>query len=69
MKAKQAWLTAVIMLGILLALCGMVSASRIRVPTEADWGERDEVREKYELSPGARVSVSSISGPVELLVT
>src|SRR5262249_45002025 len=28
--------------------------------------ERDEIKQSYELAPGARVSVASISGPVEI---
>ena len=33
---------------------------------ENSTGERDEIKQSYELAPGARVSVLSISGPVEI---
>jgi hypothetical protein len=38
----------------------------LNIHSESYWGEREEVRQTYELSSGARVSVASISGPVEI---
>lgn len=49
-------------------------ALRTGVATETaraggDFQERDEINRTYQLSPGARVEVSSIRGPVEILNT
>ena len=33
---------------------------------ESSFQERDETRERYQLSPGARDEASSISGPVDI---
>src|SRR5215471_4004644 len=41
-------------------------ATRLTLHNETHLGEREEIRQSYELSPGARVSVVSISGPVEI---
>jgi len=48
-----------------------VSASCPGLSAENDhfFGEREEIRQSYELSAGARVSVASISGPVEIETT
>jgi hypothetical protein len=42
------------------------SARGLSTTTALGMGEREEIRQSYELSPGARVSVASISGPVEI---
>lgn len=60
-------ITALLMSMIMLA-CG---APRAGVTTKTahrdDFQERDEVNQTYQLAPGARVEVSSIRGPVEIV--
>src|SRR6516225_2000248 len=54
---------------IIVAICGLnpgVSPGRARSGPDRLFGERDEIKQSYELAPGARVSVTSISGPVEI---
>src|SRR5262249_35495601 len=40
--------------------------ARRRADNLSSSGERDEIKQSYTLGPGARVSVTSISGPVEI---
>ena len=63
--------SAALLGSILVAVCGLgpgSSPSRARLSTEnhSALGERDEIKQSYELASGARVSVTSISGPVEI---
>jgi len=63
--------SAALLASIVVAICGLgpgSSPSRARLSTEngSALGERDEIKQSYELAPGARVSVTSISGPVEI---
>src|SRR5262249_23248740 len=41
-------------------------ATRLTLHNETHLGEREEIRQSYELAPGARVSIASISGHVEI---
>jgi DUF4097 and DUF4098 domain-containing protein YvlB len=64
------WATALLTSMMMLA-CG---ASRGGVATQTahtggDFQERDEINRTYQLAPGARVEVSSIRGPVEIVNT
>ena len=54
-----ALLTSVMMLA-----CGVVSTETAQ---RRDFQERDEINQTYKLEPGARVEVSSIRGPVEIV--
>jgi len=61
----------VLLTSIIVAVCGFNpgdSPGRARSGPESRsfFGERDEIKQSYELAPGARVSVTSISGPVEI---
>jgi hypothetical protein len=38
----------------------------VRSPEDEGFGERDEIRQSYTLSPGATVRINDISGPVEI---
>jgi predicted membrane protein len=52
---------------MMLLACGTPSAGFTTETTQnRDFKERDEVNQTYELTPGARVEVSSIRGPVEI---
>jgi Toastrack DUF4097 len=58
---------------LLIIFALLVSATTItsvaadeRYSTQAEFNERDEIRQTYELSPNSHVEVSSISGPVEI---
>lgn len=57
MTMVTALLTSVIM------LAGLTTAT----PQRRDFQERDESNQTYKLAPGARVEVSSIRGPVEIV--
>jgi hypothetical protein len=55
---------------IFVAVClfnpGSSPAATAGIESRSNPGEQDEIKQSYELGPGARVSVSSISGPVEI---
>ncbi|HKY29242.1 MAG TPA: DUF4097 family beta strand repeat-containing protein [Pyrinomonadaceae bacterium] len=60
-------LTTVLLTSMMLA-CGMPRAEFITETAQrADFQERDEINQTYKLAPGARVEVSSIRGPVEIV--
>lgn len=44
----------------------LTSVSTEAVSPNDDFTERDEIRQSYQLAPGATVSVENISGPVEI---
>ena len=49
---------------LMILACGAPSAGTVQNP---DFKERDEINQTYQLAPGARVDVSSIRGPVEIV--
>ena len=59
--------TALLTSLIMLACGGGVVTQTAR--TRGDFQERDEINRTYQLEPGARVAVSSIRGPVEIVNT
>jgi hypothetical protein len=63
-------ITALLMSLIMLA-CGVPRAgiATDSARTGDDFQERDEINRTYQLAPGARVEVSSIRGPVEIVNT
>jgi hypothetical protein len=62
MTMLTALLTSVMMLAS-TACAGLTAGTAQR----DDFRERDEINETYQLAPGARVEVSSIRGPVEVV--
>jgi len=56
-------LTSVMMLACTVSCAGLTAGTAQR----DDFRERDEINETYQLAPGARVEVSSIRGPVEIV--
>jgi len=66
MKTKLALFAFIMMAGCAL-MPGIAQAAPVLSAHNENYsGEREEIRQTYELSPGARVSVVSISGPVEI---
>src|SRR5215203_3395811 len=61
-----ALLTSIMMLACGAPLGGVGTQT---ARTGGDFQERDEINRTYELAPGARVEVSSIRGPVEIVNT
>jgi len=61
-----ALLTSMMMLACGAPLGGVATRT---ARTGGDFQERDEINRTYELAPGARVEVSSIRGPVEIVNT
>jgi hypothetical protein len=61
-KAMRTLLSAVV-------VCAVLSAAPVSSNAAAPAAEREEINKTFELSPGARVDVSSISGPVDVEVT
>ncbi len=59
---------AVFVTSILMLACGAGIATAT-VRTGDDFQERDEINRTFQLPPGARVEVSSIRGPVEVVTT
>ena len=72
---KQLIFTIVIVLALALALAGSGVKTRAAgaVPAltggTAMFDEREEIRKSYQLSPGARVKVSGLNGPVTIETT
>src|ERR1041384_4831326 len=62
MTMITALLTSVMML-----VCGAPRTALTTATAQNDFRERDEFNQTYQLSPGARVEVSSIRGPVEIV--
>ena len=58
-----ALLTSIMMLACATPRAGVTSEKAQR----SDFQERDEINQTYQLAPGARVEVSSIRGPVEIV--
>ena len=62
MMMITALLTSVMMLA-----CGAPPAGHTETAQNRDFQERDEINKTFQLAPGARVDVSSIRGPVEIV--
>src|ERR1044071_3120971 len=63
-------LTALLTMMMMLASGATVlspAATLTATAQRSDFRERDEFNQTYQLSPGARVEVSSIRGPVEIV--
>jgi hypothetical protein len=53
---------------MMMLACGAPRAGFTRATAQrGDFQERDEINQTYQLAPGARVEVSSIRGPVEII--
>jgi DUF4097 and DUF4098 domain-containing protein YvlB len=64
-------ITTALLTSMMMLACGAprggVATQTAR--TRGDFQERDEINRTYQLAPGARVEVSSIRGPVEIVNT
>ena len=60
---------ATILLTSMMMLSCVAPSARVNTETaqRRDFRERDEINQTYQLPPGARVEVSSIRGPVEIV--
>ena len=62
--------TATLLLASMIVLACCVTSSQLSsakaLSTGTDFQQRDEINQRFELAPGARVEVSSIRGPVEI---
>jgi DUF4097 and DUF4098 domain-containing protein YvlB len=66
-EVKAMMITALLTSMIMLA-CGTPRAGfTTETAQRGDFRERDEINQTYQLAPGARVEVSSIRGPVEIV--
>ncbi len=63
MMMVTALLTSMMMLASTASCAGFTTGTAQR----DDFRERDEINETYQLAPGARVEVSSIRGPVQIV--
>src|SRR6185436_3278997 len=67
------YMTATLLVASLMVLTCYVTSSRSvsanALSSDTNFQEREEINQKYELAPGARVEVSSIRGPVEVFDT
>jgi len=52
---------------LMMLVCGMPRTAATETARTDDFQERDEINQTYQLAPGARVEVSSIRGPVEIV--
>jgi len=66
-EVKVMMITALLMSMIMLACGAPRAGSTTDTAHRDDFQERDEFNQTYELPPGARVEVSSIRGPVEIV--
>src|ERR671919_3167170 len=55
-----------LLMSLLMLACGAPGVG-FTSETVQDFRERDEFNQTYQLTPGARVEVSSIRGPVEIV--
>lgn len=66
-------MTAILLVASMVVLACCVTSSQSvsanALSSDSDFQEREEINQKYELPPGARVEVSSIRGPVEVYDT
>ena len=67
------YMTATLLVASLMVLTCYVTSSQAvsanALSSDTNFQEREEINQKYELAPGARVEVSSIRGPVEVYDT
>ena len=67
------YMTATLLLASMMILACSVTSSQLvsakALSSGGNFQEREEINQKYELAPGARVEVSSIRGPVEVYDT
>jgi DUF4097 and DUF4098 domain-containing protein YvlB len=66
MKRRLFLLGLITIAGSRLVLGSPLLASTLNTAPNSYGSEREETSQSYQLSPGARVTVSSISGPVEI---
>jgi DUF4097 and DUF4098 domain-containing protein YvlB len=66
-EVKVMMITALLMSMVMLACGAPRAGSTTETAHRDDFQERDEINQTYELAPGARVEVSSIRGPVEIV--
>ena len=59
-------ITTVLLSSVMMFVCGAPSAGFATETAQRDFKEREEINQTYQLSPGARVEVSSISGSVKI---
>jgi DUF4097 and DUF4098 domain-containing protein YvlB len=67
-EVKHMWIMVLLTSAMMLS-CGAPLGGVASQTAGGDFQERDEFSRKYELAPGARVEVSSIRGPVEIVNT
>ena len=61
-------LTTTLLTSMMMLACGVPRAGlTTETAQRSDFQERDEINQTYQLAPGARVEVSSIRGPVEII--
>ena len=67
------YMTATLLVASMIVLACCVTSSRSvsanALSSDTNFQEREEINQKYELAPGARVEISSIRGPVEVYDT
>ncbi|HJP92398.1 MAG TPA: DUF4097 family beta strand repeat-containing protein [Pyrinomonadaceae bacterium] len=63
-------IVTVLLTSMMMLACGAPRADFTTATSQRrDFQERDEINRTYQLPPGARVEVSSIRGPVEIVTT
>lgn len=60
-------IVTVLLTSVMMLACGAPRAALTPEPQNRDFTERDEINQTYQLPAGARVEVSSIRGPVEIV--
>jgi len=65
-EVKDMMITA-LLTSMIMLVCGTPRATFTTTTPQRDFKERDEINQTYQLAPGARVEVSSIRGPVEIV--
>jgi DUF4097 and DUF4098 domain-containing protein YvlB len=64
---KIMMITALLTIAMMLASGAPRAGLTTETAQRSDFPERDEINQTYQLAPGARVEVSSIRGPVEIM--
>jgi hypothetical protein len=69
MKKNLATLLLVTLVSLALASQALSASAQRQEAEDRDFSERDEIKQTYELSPGARVEVRGINGLVDIETT
>src|SRR5436853_5602674 len=62
-------ITALVSAIALMVVAPNFVSAQVREKGQGDLPEREEIHRTYHLSPGARVDISTISGPVDIQTT